>query len=1255
MDIASLALKVDSSGVVQGVKHLDDLDRASGKAEQSTNRLSSAYSTLRNAIVAVGIGAVAKQFIETADKASLMDARLKLATRSTEEFAEARRSVIALADANRSDLEATATLYTKLSGPVQRLGGGVHETTAIVDAFSKTLLISGASTQEANAAIQQFGQAMASGKLQGDEFRSMAEASPRFMKAIADGAGIPIERLKEMSSEGKLAADVVGNALTKELEKLRKEAESLPRTSSQAIQQLKNDVMLAVNEINNSGSISNGIVGIIDGVRELIPAIKTELVEMAAEANAWFERNTEQLGAAWEMAKGLGRDIWELVEGAASVVGFIAEWVVQSGAARIAIESVRLLVAGLQDGVEIIGALFAKVGAVIIDVVTGALRPFVLGLADIADFMGLDIAAPIRAAGEAMGELSTSSHKYADEVFAKFARGDTAVGRFTASLAEMPPVVTEVSVAVEKTDAPLKKLVSNLASEDDKKGAAAAARKAKQEFEAFKDAVTGLVHELDPYQKRLDDYVKKTDLLNKALKAGLITESEYEDLLIRLTDNTDEYNQKLEAYNQAMGALIAPTDTRLAQLKQEMELYGKTEAQLARLTLAELENARAMALKNGALPNHVEFYETLIRKQRELAGLLESKDARDVQVSFWLDLESVAHETFLSIADSNKDFWERMKDAAKNTFFEWLYQMIAKPFFVQIVGQFSNGGVAGMVQNQLAGGAGGGGGGNSFFNPTSIFGQFGSYMATGFMNTIAGTGASAGFSSGMSMIGNGYYAQGAGMMAGSVLGPAAAGYGFAQQYGVAGGLVGGAGTVALAGGAAGLASGAGFMAGASGALAGLGPVGWAALAIGAILGAMNQPEEPSARLLNSASGNPDDFEDNVMVTTPFGSLGLHDSDTREVSGKAMKPLLEWIAALDVGMVQGLGLTSAKVKEISETLNDTDFARNNVEDAMRDAIKERTALIFEGAGMDAFAAKARALTGELGDVAPKIQDLVEGAIVFKNLGEHIEGLTEDISIAFAELAGGSDALLQGLMPAVTTLLDPENDPFKIVEEQQKLAARSLTEVWQQQNNELDTFMQSMDFSAESMAKLGGMAKERYATELMLVQQIADATRMIGDLTANNIETIRMSQMSDEQKYEYMRAKVDRDFAMLDTLTDPTQIAQLVSGMNTDIMSAFGLLSPEEQARLQDDYIARLEQLDEKANEQLAEAAEAIKAERAELSETLTTAIKDGMKDAVEKSLEAANTSLQAALIQKQAADTAARTFNDTELSGSWNMG
>ena len=266
-EIATLGIKVDTSGVKKGADDLDRLSHAGKNAERSTDGVSSSFRSLAQAVSGVALGATIKEFIQSADAMDSMSARLKLVTDTQEQFASTQKKLIDLANQNRAGLQETVSLFTKIADPVKRAIGSMEDSIKIVDAFSKSLKIGGASAQEASAATYQFAQAMASGKLAGDEFRSIAEASPRFMKAMADGMGVPREALKKLAEDGKLTIDVVGNALMKVGGQLTTEFAQLPTTVSDAMVQVKNDVLIGIQELNNAGGFTQGIVSGIEEVR----------------------------------------------------------------------------------------------------------------------------------------------------------------------------------------------------------------------------------------------------------------------------------------------------------------------------------------------------------------------------------------------------------------------------------------------------------------------------------------------------------------------------------------------------------------------------------------------------------------------------------------------------------------------------------------------------------------------------------------------------------------------------------------------------------------------------------------------------------------------------------------------------------------------------------------------------------------------------------------------------------------------------
>ena len=197
-----------------------------------------------------------QEIVQIADAWNMMSARLKLATIGHNEFATAQKALFDIAQRIGVPIQETTTLYGKLQQAVRMLGGEQKDALTITESISQALRLSGASATEAQSSLLQFGQALASGVLRGEEFNSVVENSPRLAQALADGLNVPIGRLRKLAEEGRLTADVVVNALLSQKDKLAAEYTQLPQTVSQAFQRLQNAFGQWVAQVDASTGIT---------------------------------------------------------------------------------------------------------------------------------------------------------------------------------------------------------------------------------------------------------------------------------------------------------------------------------------------------------------------------------------------------------------------------------------------------------------------------------------------------------------------------------------------------------------------------------------------------------------------------------------------------------------------------------------------------------------------------------------------------------------------------------------------------------------------------------------------------------------------------------------------------------------------------------------------------------------------------------------------------------------------------------------
>lgn len=252
-----------------------------GSISTSLSRLQSLYAGW---IAAQAAFAGASRVIELADAYANLNARLKLATAGQREFATAQSGTYAIAQRLGAGLAETAALYGKLQAAVRSLGGTQQQALALTESIGQALRISGAGSADSAAALLQFGQALASGVLRGDEFNSVMENSPRLAQALADGLGVSTGRLRQMAEAGQLTASVVTKALQSQSQVLQAEFDQLPRTVGQSLTALQNAFMRWVGQMNEATGGTAKLAAALEFAAKHIDTLMTALGLLAAGA-----------------------------------------------------------------------------------------------------------------------------------------------------------------------------------------------------------------------------------------------------------------------------------------------------------------------------------------------------------------------------------------------------------------------------------------------------------------------------------------------------------------------------------------------------------------------------------------------------------------------------------------------------------------------------------------------------------------------------------------------------------------------------------------------------------------------------------------------------------------------------------------------------------------------------------------------------------------------------------------------------------
>ncbi len=262
------------------------LSRGAGNASLMGNNLISGLRRYISLAAAVYTG---KELVEASDKYTSNTARLDLITESPEEREDLQKAIYEASKSSRGGYNDSISSVAKLGLLAGDAFDSNEEAVRFTELMQKSFKLSGASTQEQQSAMYQLTQAMAAGKLQGDEFRSIMENAPMLAQSIADYTGKSKGELKEMSSEGTITADIIKNALFAAADDIESKFSTLPVTFGDSMMLMGNEATLAFapvyEQLNGmlNGELGQGIMG---GLSEGLPW----LAGQAEEVLNWIDR-----------------------------------------------------------------------------------------------------------------------------------------------------------------------------------------------------------------------------------------------------------------------------------------------------------------------------------------------------------------------------------------------------------------------------------------------------------------------------------------------------------------------------------------------------------------------------------------------------------------------------------------------------------------------------------------------------------------------------------------------------------------------------------------------------------------------------------------------------------------------------------------------------------------------------------------------------------------------------------------------------
>lgn len=292
-------IEVDVKGSAEAVRYLQQLNKSAAKTEQNLGKMKRAMDSLGNTIkafIAYRVTAYISQIVPAVLNASeamdQMYARLKLVARENENVGDTFDELFEIANRSRGSIESVSTLYTRVAAATANLNVEQEKLYQFTELVQSTFVLSGASASEAASGVTQLSQAMAKGRLDGDEFKSIMENNVYFGNLLAKTLGVTRGELLQMSKAGEITTEVLlemgGN-----LETVQGQMSSMPLTISQlgtAVENTWNRL------IGTNNRLVRSIVKLFSAWNDSVNTMLNDLDRLdEAAAEGQFQRQQKEL------------------------------------------------------------------------------------------------------------------------------------------------------------------------------------------------------------------------------------------------------------------------------------------------------------------------------------------------------------------------------------------------------------------------------------------------------------------------------------------------------------------------------------------------------------------------------------------------------------------------------------------------------------------------------------------------------------------------------------------------------------------------------------------------------------------------------------------------------------------------------------------------------------------------------------------------------------------------------------------------
>jgi tape measure domain-containing protein len=242
----NISVRIDPSGAQQGGRQVEAaLSRIEQRARSVTRLLAGVFAVHQ-------VLRATQAIVQTADAYTQLQNRLRVVTTSAAQLNVVQEQLFELSQRTRTEFAANVEMYSRLSLATKDLGTSAAELLRFQETLNKAIILSGTSAQEARSGIFQLSQAMAKGRLDGDELRSVLENIPVVADVIAKGLGVTRGELRRLGEQGKITGDAILKSFSEARTEIGARFGSAVPTVGQAFVVLGNSIVNFIGRIDTA-------------------------------------------------------------------------------------------------------------------------------------------------------------------------------------------------------------------------------------------------------------------------------------------------------------------------------------------------------------------------------------------------------------------------------------------------------------------------------------------------------------------------------------------------------------------------------------------------------------------------------------------------------------------------------------------------------------------------------------------------------------------------------------------------------------------------------------------------------------------------------------------------------------------------------------------------------------------------------------------------------------------------------------------